>query len=215
MFELLYSIGKDILTGIARLVRRPPAEELLKHAQSVKAECERKIGDSEPTDAPEIIVVNIGALHKYPTFDLSEPGRDPGWKLELKGVDHAGIEVFVGVNFATPADKPKEWCIHFDEVPNGRKVYLVGHIPFDNIRAIDWSGDEFSTSPKFFCRFNRHGDPYDDHRVYELKQPDTHPYFDSIGHFIAFNRRPWHQRLRIKRMINRAQQMAAARIRSV
>jgi hypothetical protein len=147
--------------------RRPPAREIVEHRVRMRAEIEERLRrhrreGSSPADRPDyedIVVRDVRRLDAFPDLDADEIGISPWIKLEVHGLYHRGIEVFLfDVKKAVQIEGARglgDWRFlgegeFSDDAVN---AVPVGRIPFDFIEKIDWSGDEYYGAPHFFCRY--------------------------------------------------------------
>jgi hypothetical protein len=101
----------------------------------------------------------------YPDRDES-PGISSWFRVEPFDFYHNGIEVILTIQYALfDADgywRPELYGETLDLEHYKRvKVWVIGRIPFRNIRAYDADGDEYYNDPHLFCAFADNGDPYE------------------------------------------------------
>lgn len=75
------------------------------------------------------------------------------------------------------------WYYCDSEDPHGKKVFLVGKIPYDRIEEVNWQGDEWNDYyPQVFCRFDsKSNEPYDEIVYCErIESQDLRPYYHEV-----------------------------------
>jgi hypothetical protein len=72
---------------------------------------------------------------------------------------------------------------HDDEKSSGVRVILIGYIPYENIEAVDWSGDEYYNFPHLYCHFDeKRKEPYESLMLCEEKcNPGGRPFYVEVA----------------------------------
>jgi hypothetical protein len=163
-----------------RHAHRVRAPELIDHRVRIREEIERKLQRYEPRpgarpDEPgryeDIVVHDISRVDAYPKLDPEGPdgvGISPWMKLEVNGLYHRGIEVFLSLGRQVVPVEDEDgllggWRFLRKDEPQEEGIYAlpVARIPFDFIERIDWSQDEYGDGPHFYCRYaSRLREPY-------------------------------------------------------
>ena len=60
-------------------------------------------------------------------------------------------------------------------------MILAGRIPFENIEAVDWDGDEYYYFPHIYCHFTNRKEPYESVDYYtEIQNPHRRPHYSEL-----------------------------------
>lgn len=162
--------GKDFLGGIARRVPKPSPATVLEHRRKWRSEFEQYLTEWHASrTGGDVIIRDISRMDLYPDVGEKGTGTSSWFKAELKGLYHRGIEVFLRVIPLPCVQSHEGW--HLDKRDESRTVnaYLVGRIPFDVVRHVEWDGDEYYRFLHIYCDFPR-GQPYEDFVIYEIRQ---------------------------------------------
>lgn len=100
----------------------------------------------------EAVIRDIKRFDSYPDLTGRKKGTFPWFQVEMKGLYHRSIEVFIGVPKAIRKGMYGEWNITGIRDEYTITGYVVGRVPFDRIVHIDWRGDENNPYPHIFCR---------------------------------------------------------------
>ncbi len=108
---------------------------------------------------------------RYPEVDDAPEGRMSSWlTFEVYDFYHNGLVVIVHLDKGI-MDKDGNWAIvpytHCDDPIDSEKygeikVWVLGRIPWRNIREVDMHGDEYYNMPHLYCAFADDGMPYED-----------------------------------------------------
>ena len=62
------------------------------------------------------------------------------------------------------------------------KVILIGYVPYENIEAINWEGDEYYGEPHIYCHLdaNRRGEPYEKLAFCEKRELNGIPLYTEV-----------------------------------
>ncbi|MEA5390900.1 hypothetical protein VB738_06460 [Cyanobium gracile UHCC 0139] len=112
----------------------------------------------------------------YPSAEDS-PGISGWFRVSLYDFYHNGIEVMLQVSYAIVDEeggwRPIRHDADYDENAFRRiKVWVIGRIPYQFIRAYDLDGDEFYNEPHLYCSFSNDGEPYEE-IIYRTVGGDT------------------------------------------
>jgi len=102
----------------------------------------------------EAIIRNLRRFDSYPD-QKPQKGKFPWFYVEMKGLYHRGIEVFIGSRKRINRDMYGTYKFTDSKDGDTEIGYLVGRICFDDMAYIDWKGDENTPVPHIFCRYNR------------------------------------------------------------
>jgi hypothetical protein len=99
---------------------------------------------------PEVVVVNYKKYNKYPEPEKRLFGwSTSNWlKLEVKGLHDRGFEGYARVDTVV-VRKGKARSVK----KGGRKVFVVGRIPYERIVAFDWTPDPAYSAPRFYVAY--------------------------------------------------------------
>ena len=115
----------------------------------------------------EAIIRNLRRFDSYPDHQPKK-GKFPWFYVEMKGLYHRGIEVFIGTRKRINKDMYGTYKFTESTDSNTEIGYLVGRICFDDMAYVDWNGDENTPIPHIFCRYNRFKQhPYENIRVFK------------------------------------------------
>lgn len=69
------------------------------------------------------------------------------------------------------------------------KVILIGYIPYENIEAVNWSGDEYYYCPHIYCHFDaRRKEPYERLAFCEKKELNEIPFYTEVADDLTVQR---------------------------
>lgn len=180
----LYNIVKDAAGWIYARFKPRDKAEVLRHRTRWKGEFESNIGLLRNRD---VIVRDLKRMDSYPNLSAKEKGISAWFKSEFKGLYHRGFEVFLRIESAKYVESVKGWAFcRYDEV-GAEKVYLIGRIPYDVVREVDWSGDEYYRSPHVYCDFNRRlgKEPYEEIVLAKCHEGSQHDWFTDLAEYGA------------------------------
>lgn len=145
-------------------IKRKPSV-IFKNSQTIKKQLEKRIWKIEKTGVGIIAIIrDLARKDSYPESGYS--------KVEIKGLYHKGLEVFIyGSKQVVFDKKKKEWRSARKKEKNTILALRVGRILFDNIIEIDWDGDEYYPYPHIYCNFKGNDCPYEKILFYqEIKE---------------------------------------------
>lgn len=96
---------------------------------------------------------------------------------------HKGIQVGLRWGKLTMDKTTNKWrYTNYESGENGDiKVILIGYIPYENIEAVDWDGDEYYAFPHIYCYFNtKRKEPYERLVFCEEKHLDDFPFYSEV-----------------------------------
>lgn len=179
----LIGLIKEVGSWAIRKFRKPDPVALLENRRKWKVEFEENLRwkDTSGTRS-DAIIRDVKRMDDYPEIQEKERGISAWFKVEMKGVYHRGIEAFLSVETLVPLDDARSWRFGKHDEPEAINVLLVGRIPFDVIRSIDWSGDEFYPFPHIYCDFtNSERQPYEQLIFYAAHRGSTGEYFMELA----------------------------------
>lgn len=153
----------DLTRWVFGKLQKPDPVQVLKRREELRREFETHLPEPDKYGVlSEAIIRDIKRMDSYPDIDTEEKGISPWFKVEVKGLYHRGLEVFISTPRRIKKDMYGEW--HFVDYKDEETVlvYPVGRIPFDLIEYINWDGDGYYASPHIYCRFKAFkGQPYE------------------------------------------------------
>ena len=115
----------------------------------------------------EAIIRNLRRFDSYPD-QRPQKGKFPWFYVEIKGLYHRGIEVFIGTRKRINKDMYGTYKFTESQDSDTEIGYLVGKICFDDMAYVDWNGDHNTPVPHIFCQYNRFKQhPYETIRVFK------------------------------------------------
>lgn len=145
---------------VARIVgwltrRRKDPVATLKQKEARRDELRQRL--SKDSDYPEVIVVRLRHEKTYPKPDMRRLpfGSSPWFKYEVKSVHDHGLEVVLAIEFVLI--RRGKATLTSEQTPGATKVFVVGRIPYDRIRHIDWSPDPAYGSPRLYTAYGWRG----------------------------------------------------------
>ena len=105
----------------------------------------------------------------YPSTGLR--GRiEDGSDLRRHRLYHRGVEVFLRIESAKYEESIQSWrWADYDE-PGAINVWIVGKIPFEIVKAVEWNGDQYYYAPHIYCEFTKAAkQPYEEIVLYQRK----------------------------------------------
>jgi hypothetical protein len=164
---------------IAGKFHKPDPLPLLKKQQELRKQFQEHLPHPDGYGVcGELIIRDIKRHDSYPRVDDREKGISPWFGVEVKGLYHRGLEVFIGVRRRIKKDMYGEWKFTDQNGEDTELVYTVGRIPFKVIEHVDWEGDDNYPMPHVYCRFEAlKGQPYEE-IVYFAKFPGSEDLYE-------------------------------------
>ena len=125
----------------------------------------------------DVIVRDVRRLDGYPKVNEKAKGISPWFRVALVGTYHAGVLLHLGWRTVpTPVLEKlgvENWR---QEEPDGQSnTALIGYVPYEQIEAVDWEGDEYYGFPVLYCHFDtKRGEPYE-RLAYSYRRELSHP----------------------------------------
>ncbi|MEN6511596.1 MAG: hypothetical protein ABFD00_07160 [Chloroherpetonaceae bacterium] len=182
LLSLLYDLLKDILRFILKRFKKPNPTELLKQRQILRSEFERHLNKNKTELIfGEAIIRDVSRIDIYPNYNDGKKSISPWFKVEVKGLYHRGLEVIIGIDSIFYNENLCQWCYATNDENDNINAFLVGQIPFDVIRGVEWNGDEYYRCPHIYCEFiKKNKQPYENLIYYELQGSGEYRYFIKI-----------------------------------
>ena len=176
----------DLRKQIAALTRTKGNVELLKDRQKWKEEFEanlnRRKGNRTYGDA---IIRDVARMDVYPEHDEDDSEGISSWfKVEIKGLYHRGVEVILRVISIKYDEEKSRWRFCKYDEQDAVNGILVGRIPFDGIRNVEWSGDQYYYNPHIYCNFSqKNNQPYEELLFYKAEGTGEHEYYVEVAKY--------------------------------
>lgn len=178
----LYNLVRDLgRWAYQKFGPRDPAK-ILERRTKWKAEFEKNINLLQGQD---LIIRDLAQMDSYPNMDENEKGISPWFKTEFKGLYHRGFEIFLGIESIKYLEEAKGWVYcHYQDV-GAINAFLVGRIPYDAVREVDWSGDEHYSFPHIYCDFKKRFriELYDEIVFCERHKSENHDWFQDLAEY--------------------------------
>ena len=164
ILNLIFSPLIELVKWVVKKFQKPDPVLVLKRREDFRIEFESKLPRKNQYGVHcDAIVRDIKRMDSYPDIDTTKKEISPWFKVEVKGLYHRGVEVFISMPEYIKRYKGGNW-IFTDHKDTEEKVlaYPVGRIPFDLIEYVNWDGDEYYPFPHIYCRFKAFkGQPYE------------------------------------------------------
>jgi hypothetical protein len=161
LLSTAYNILRDVGRSLYERFKPKDPADILKHRTKWKVEFEKNLRLLENQN---VIIRDLNRMDSYPELNEKEKGISPWFKTEFKGLYHRGFEVFLRIESIKYLEEAKGWvfCDYKDE--GAENAFEVGRIPYDVVREVDWSGDDYYRFPHVYCEFNRRfgKEPYEE-----------------------------------------------------
>ena len=190
MWDLVYSFCKDLVALIWSLFNRRKKKlsqsETVRLRQKWKNEFEQKMLKARVSgEGTDVIIRDVKRMDSYPDGDTKK-GISSWFKAGLVSTYHRGILVSLRIGKLTKDTGSGKWRYtnYSGGEPGEFKVSLIGFIPYENIEAVDWDGDEYYYLPHIYCHFiEKSSEPYEKIAFCEERFLDDHPYYSEIIDF--------------------------------
>ena len=195
MLNLMYSFCKDIGFFIWHLFnkrkRKLLQSEIVQLRQKWKNEFEQKILEARVSGTgTDVIIRDVKRMNSYPDGN-NKKGISSWFKAGLVSTYHRGIQVRLRIGKLTKDSKFDKWrYTNYKLGETGElKVSLIGFIPYENIEAVDWDGDEYYYIPHIYCHFTeKSAEPYEKVAFCEEKYLDDSPYYTEFANFNSIHK---------------------------
>jgi hypothetical protein len=131
----------------------------------------------------DVIIRDVARLDEYPEVRKKRKGISPWFKVGLMDTYERGF--LAGMMWGTlTEDESGEW--RFTNHKAGENgditVLMAGRIPYENVQAVDWTGDDHYIESKIYCHFSHKGRPYEHVGLYVEKEiTEGWKYYTEIG----------------------------------
>lgn len=176
---------KELKEVMNPIIERKPSV-ILKHRHKIKSQLERKLPPEDKYGTRgEAVVRDMARINSYPDINKEQKGVSSWFRVEVKGLYYNGLEVFIYAGeerYITFDNKKQEWRFAKDNERNKFPSFCVGRIPFENIREINWRGDEYYNCPHLYCNF-KNSQPYESIIFYIEKGSNENKYLSLVQGF--------------------------------
>ncbi len=164
--SFVYSVLKDALGAFRGRRRQLSAAQILELRQKWKPLFEEEIRKTDTEKLrKDVIIRDVKRLDNYPEVDCEAKGISPWFRVGLVGTYHKGILVGLRWGELTNHGNEEDWRYtnHKAGETGDIKAILIGRIPFENVEAVDWDGDEYYYFPHIYCHFDaKRKEPYEE-----------------------------------------------------
>ena len=181
----IYNLIKDSLGWIFKKFKKQDPVQIIAIRHKWKNEFESKlIWIENGVSYGEAIIRDVKRADYYPNTDEKTKGISPWFRVSLLGIYHRGIQVGLRIEAIESNAEFGRWITTSNY--DGEQIinaFLVGNIPFESIKNVDWQGDEYYGYPHIYCEFNqrRGREPYESLIFCEKKQtPGFKPFFEEL-----------------------------------
>jgi hypothetical protein len=129
----------------------------------------------------DVIIRDVRRVDEYPDTTKGR-GISPWYKCGLMGTYHKGILLGLSWEMLT-SEGANSWRYtnHQAGESGDLKVILIGYVPYENIEAINWNGDEYYGEPHFYCHFDaKRGEPYEKLAFCEKRELNDIPFYTEV-----------------------------------
>jgi len=108
--QLIFSPAIDLVKWVSRKLEKPDPQKILQYRQKLRDEFMDKLSPEDKYGTHgEAIVRDLKRMDVYPELSPSR-GISPWFKVEIKGLYHRGLEVFLSMPSRVIFDEAKEVC---------------------------------------------------------------------------------------------------------
>lgn len=184
--SFLYSVCKDAIGFVTRAFRKSkrrlsPTEKIEKR-QQLKVEIEQRLWQRRQKKlGMDVVIRDVKRVDEYPDIKCGK-GISAWYKSGLMGTYHRGILLGLSWEMLTSEGENKWRYTNHNAGETGElKVILIGYVPYENIEAINWNGDEFYGEPHLYCHFDaKRGEPYEKLAFCEEKELNGIPSYTEV-----------------------------------
>jgi hypothetical protein len=186
--------GIEVLQHDIRVLKRTKDNvQIIKDRQKWKNEFEKNLERYDDVDRygnktgraryGEAIIRDVDRPDEYPHLPEDASGISPFFKVEIKDFYHRGIEVFMNVQAIKYDEALGRWRYAEPYNETGAiNALVVGRIPFDVVRNVEWRGDEYDNIPHIYCEFSSpRGEPYEEILFYKREGSKDHEYYLKVA----------------------------------
>ena len=179
----LYSLAKDGWAAFRGRKRRLSPIEVIAKRHQWKTEIEEKIWERRKKKlGMDVIIRDVKRMNEYPDVKETKKGISSWFKCGLMGTYHRGI--LLGLSWENlTADGEEKWRYTNHKIgeTGDIKVILIGYVPYENVEAINWDGDEYYGNAHLYCHFDaRNGEPYEKLAFCEKQELNEIPFYTEV-----------------------------------
>ena len=188
----LYNLAKDACRLVSGRGRKLTPEHKIELRQKWKRRFEDEIIKNwREKLRSDVIIRDVRRVDNYPDTDEKSRGISSWFRLGLIDLYHRGIVVaFQWDRLIQSEDGIWREKDYEKDQEDGEKVILAGRIPFENIEAVDWEGDEYYYYPHIYCHFTNKKEPYESVDYYvKIQNPNARPHYSELVNIKDVKRR--------------------------
>ena len=180
----LYRILKDLLLLIRGKRRQLSASDIVRLRSKWKVEIEEKLFERRrhKNASVDVIIRDVRRANTYPEIP-DEKGISPWFRAGLMDTYHRGVQIGLSWTSLTLGERGLRQADYSQGETGEVKVILIGFVPFENIEAIDWNGDEYYGYPHIFCHFAHGKQPYERLAYCEKRELNNIAYYSEIADY--------------------------------
>jgi hypothetical protein len=181
----LYNLLKDSIVWLARKKGENDPLVILELRRKWKLEFERNLRVlNHALTYGDAIIRDVSRMDSYPDVEPKRKGISPWFKIEIKGLYHRGVEVFLRIESLKYVESAQGLRFARYGEEGAINAYVVGKIPFEVIKSVEWNGDEYYSCPHIYCAFSkRKKQPYEDIVFYRREHGVESDYFIEIAKY--------------------------------
>lgn len=184
----MYSVLKDSIRALRGRRGQLSPSRVLELRQKWKPLFDEEIWTTHTKKlSKDIIIRDVKRLDNYPNGNNQAKGISPWFRASLLATYHKGILVGLRAGELKRHADGDDWRYIDYRAGERGDVYaiLIGRIPFENIEAVGWNGDEYYYYPHIYCYFDsKRKEPYED-LVFcvEKCNPGSPPFYVEIASY--------------------------------
>ena len=180
----LYTLIKDGWNIFRGRQRRLSPVEVIAKRQKWKTEIETQLWERRKKGlGMDVIIRDVKRMNEYPDSKETKRGISSWYRCGLMGTYHRGILLGLSWEMLTDdGDDKWRYTNHKTKEVGDLKVILIGYVPYENIEAANWEGDEYYGKPHIYCHFvgNRQKEPYEKLAFCEQRELNEIPFYTEI-----------------------------------
>lgn len=179
----LYALARDGWAAVRGRRRRLSPADVLNRRQKWKIEIEAKLSERRRKKlGMDVIVRDVKRMDDYPSINEAKKGISAWYRCGLMGTYHRGILLgLIWERLTLDGEENWRYTNHNAGEKGDITVILIGYVPYENIEAINWDGDEFYGKPHLYCHFDAtKREPYEKLAFCEKKELDGFPFYTEV-----------------------------------
>ncbi|MCS6316187.1 MAG: hypothetical protein H8K05_00050 [Nitrospira sp.] len=153
LLSFIYNVYKDVRDRR----KKPDPVAIIEQRRKGKGEFEKYLHEQKQntTEFGNVIIRDISRMDLYPDLDAKAKGISPWFKPELKGLYHRGFEVILRIEPVKYEEALDKWYWSTHDASQAINALIVGRIPYDVVKAVEWKGDQYYRCPHIYCEFSK------------------------------------------------------------